>query len=193
MRNNSVFLIAGNRGTGKTDKVKQLIQSSQQIKRVIVDTFDSDIWHNMKTWNHPEWSGVRVPSMTPEKFQFWKSGLYRMYSSDTDLLMNNIQLYANNALVVFEDATKYIGSKLSKDMKNFVLDSKQKNLDIVFIFHSLSQIPSDLIRVADILTLFKTNEGIPSLTKYPFHEIPVMMKRMRESEDKHANISIRLN
>jgi hypothetical protein len=195
MRNNIVSVIVGTRGTGKTDFVKNLLCSSLSgfKKKLVVDTFDSDVWKNLKTWNWSNQENILVPILPPENFSRWNSGIYRMFHSDTDYLMQLIQDHANNCQIVFEDATKYVGSKLSKDMKKFVLDSKQKNLDLIFIFHSLGSVPPDLIRVADTLTLFKTNEGEPSKDKYPFPEIPAMMKKVRESQDRFTNITIRLN
>jgi hypothetical protein len=195
MRNNIVSLIVGTRGTGKTDFVKNLLYQSKIgfKKQLVVDTFDSDVWKNLKTFTAPHQENVSVPVLPPENFSRWLTGLYRMFHSDTDYLMQLIQDHANNCQIVFEDATKYVGSKLSKDMKKFVLDSKQKNLDLIFIFHSLGSVPPDLIRVADTLTLFKTNEGEPSKDKYPFPEIPVMMKKVRESKDRYTNSTIRLN
>lgn len=123
----------------------------------------------------------------------WKSGMYRTFSSDTAEIMTLIEDHVQNAMIVFEDATKYIGSRLTKEMRKFVLDSKQKNLDLVFIFHSLSAIPPDLVRVSDFITLFKTNEGHPSKEKYPFPSIPVAMDKIRASKDRYRNITIALN
>lgn len=192
-RNNIVSLVAGTRGTGKTDFVKGLIQSSALPKKLVVDTFDSDAWQTMLTHNHPEWINSIVPVIEYQNFSRWRSGLYRCFDSDTDSIMKEIQLHLKNTLITFEDATKYIGSRLTPDMKKFVLDSKQKNLDLIFIFHSLAQIPPDLVRVADTLTLFKTNEGIPRLEKYPFPDIPVIMKHVKDSSNRYENITIRLN
>ncbi len=194
-RTNKVILIAGNRGTGKTDYVKDLIFKQLNLvpKCLIVDTFDSDVWRNLKTWNAPENINISVTDIPIDKFKYWKSGVGKMYSSDTSEIMQQIGEFARNTFIVFEDATKYIGTKLKEDTRRFVLDSKQKNLDLVFIFHSLSAIPPELVRVSDILVLFKTNEGKISTTKYPWGEIPEMMKKLRADENQYAKIPLLLN
>jgi len=194
-RTNKVILIAGTRGTGKTDFVKNLVSKSSSAfpKSLVVDTFDSDTWHNLATHDHPERINMQVNNIPMAKFKHWKSGIGRMFSSDTRAIMQLIQEYSRNTFIVFEDATKYIGAKLSEEMKLFVLDSKQKNLDLVFIFHSLASIPPDLVRVADVLVLFKTNEGKPSETKYPWGEIPEMMASLKKDSNRFATRILKLN
>jgi len=172
-RINKVFLIAGNRGKGKTDFLKNHIMSSSQQKKIIVDTFDSPVWHTMKTWNHPEWEQITVSSIDPTEIHTHKSGIIRVFGADTKAIMHAISKLAYNSLLVFEDATKYIGSKLTDDVRYFVLDSKQKNLDIMFTFHSLADIPNDLIRVSDYLTLFKTGDFFNSSLRNKYQGKPV--------------------
>lgn len=195
MRTNKVILIVGNRGTGKTDFVKNLIHSQMQTfpKQLIVDTFDSDVWHNLQTWNNPQGFNIEIPVIQGKDLGRWRKGIARMFSAEIKPMLAQIQEGAKNTFLVFEDATKYVGSRLTDDMRKFVLDSKQKNLDIVFIFHSLASIPPELVRVSDILVLFKTNEGKVSETKYPWGEIPKMMELLRKSVDKYKNLVLQLH
>jgi hypothetical protein len=194
MQANVVSLIVGARGTGKTDFVKNdVIVPSPLPKKLIVDTFDSDVWHTLETYLHPEQSKMRVPIIDPELLDRWKKGTYRIASGDVDNVFFHIEANLRNALIVFEDATKYIGSTLTKEFKKFLYDSKQKNLNIALLFHSLVAIPPELVRAADTLTLFKTNEGYPNKTKYPFPDIPKAMDFVRNSENHFENITIRLN
>lgn len=190
---NKVILVAGARGTGKTGLLKKLIKSSPLPKKLVVDTFDSAPWATMETHDDPEGINTLVPIMDPERLPQWKSGLYRTFSSDTNRMFELIDSSVVNALVVFEDATKYIGSRLSDEMRRFVYDSKQKNLNLVFVFHSLASIPPELVRCADFITLFKTNEGKPSDKKYPFPDLPLVMDHLRQSSNRYENVTIRLN
>lgn len=194
MAANIVSLVAGARGTGKTDFVKnEVIYPSPLPKKLIIDTFDSAIWRNMETFIHPERAQIQIPLISVEKIPYWKSGLYRVASSEPDEIFSTIDQSVKNALLVFEDATKYIGSTLTKSTKKFIYDSKQKNVNICLIFHSLSAIPPELVRAADLLTLFKTNEGYPSKTKYPFPEIIPAMDFVRNSDNHFENVTLRLN
>lgn len=191
-RNNIVSLIVGGRGVGKTDFVKNVMKASTQQKQLVVDTFDNPPWRTMSTYNDPS-NTVHFPVIDVDLIPRWSSGKYRIAESNTSRTMEHIMNHANNALIVFEDATRYIGSKPSEEIKNFVLDSKQKNLDLIFVFHSLMSVPPDLVRWSDTLTLFKTNEGVPSKSKYPWGEIPIMMEALKKSTNKHENITIQLN
>ncbi len=185
----------GTRGTGKTDFVKNLIasQRSNFQKQLVVDTFDSFVWRNLKTHLHPEYEELQVAVLPSEMFVRWKKGIYRIFSSDTDQMFDDIDRLLFDAHLVLEDATKYVGSTLTETMKKFLLDSKQKNLDVTLIFHSLVSVPPGLVRIADTLTLFKTNEGDVSKSKYPWAEIPIMMARLRKDKNRFANLTIALN
>lgn len=193
-RTNKVFLQVGTRGTGKTDMIKNVAFTASKVfpKVLFVDTFDNPVWHNLSTWDHPDRTDS-IPVIPLSKFSRWKKGIGRVYSSNVKELMTTIQTNARNTFIVFEDATRYIGSKLTDDVNNFVLDSKQKNLDLVFVFHSLMSVPPDLVRVADILILFKTNEGKIPEYKYPWPEIPKAMKTLRQSSNRYEYKVIKLN
>lgn len=194
-RTNKVILIAGTRGTGKTDFIKKLVLQQQKIlpKCLIVDTFDNPVWHDMKTWDNPEGVNLIVPTIPLSKFPSWNKGFGKMFSSNPKSLMDIIQKHAKNTFIVFEDASKYIKRVVSEDVNKFVLDSKQKNLDMVFIFHSLRRIPPDLIDVSDILILFKTQDGkLPS----KYSAFPGLIKPMQEveaSKDRYFHKTILLN
>lgn len=156
-RINQVIIIVGDRGTGKTTYLKgdpsiqipgilySIQQKDPEKKILVVDTFDNPVWRHFK-------------AIQPHELHKWKTGPVRCWSSDTNLLLDLISKVIYNAVVIFEDATKFIPSRLTKETKQFILDSKQKNLDIFFIFHYLMAIPNDLSRISDIMVIFKTKE-----------------------------------
>ncbi len=181
-RTNKVSLIVGTRGTGKTDFIKNGLPNIYQRKQLIVDTFDSPVWHNLKTFKYPGNEKIEIPVMPIDKFQYWTKGRYRIFSADTAMIMNLITQYAIGCTIVFEDSTKYIGSRLTEAVRYFVLDSKQKDLDLIFVFHSLMSIPPELIRIADNITLFKTNDRkVPA--KIDFPEVEKIFTKV----NKHPN------
>lgn len=194
MRTNKVILIAGTRGTGKTDYVKNLLAKMKGTfpKCLVVDTFDNPVWLDLSTHDHKDRMEL-VPIIQMEQLNRWKKGIARIYHSNTNLLVEEIEKTVKNTFVVFEDATRYIGSRLSDQMRRFVLDSKQKNTDLVFIFHNLTAIPPELVRVSDILVLFKTNEGKVNEAKYPWAEIPKMMQELKQSSNRFATKILKLN
>jgi molybdopterin-guanine dinucleotide biosynthesis protein len=181
-RVNMVILLAGKRGTGKTTLIKKEVLAHSRLKCLVVDTFDSPVWREL-------------PALNDTALTRWKAGNYRYFNSDTKHVMSMIEKHVYNTTIIFEDATKYVGSKLTDDVRKFVLDSKQKNLDLVFIFHSLTSIPSELVRIADALTLLKVGDKPNSTTVRSKYEEPVLeaLDKVRKSKDPYVNITLRLN
>lgn len=194
MRINTVNIVCGGRGTGKStffDGSKQhnvrgvipAYLNGKGIQKVlIVDTFDNPFWQH-------------YPIMNAKNLARWQKGIYRLFGSDIVRTMNTIEANCYNTALVFEDATKFIGSRLTDDVKNFIVDSKQKNLDIFFIFHALMLIPNDLIRFSDTLTLFKTNENFTTnlRSKFPVPNLEQLFNEVNAHPSKYYNQTIRIS
>ena len=195
MRTNKVILLVGTRGTGKTDFLKPLVKNSNLPKRLIVDTFDTPVWHNLATHNKPDWKSINIPAVEMRQLKNWKSGTYRCFSSDTKEMMSTIQNHVTNSLIVFEDATKYVRANLQDDVRKFVLDSKQKNLDLIFVFHALASIPKELARISDLLVIKKTSESLEKTikNKFPVSTFEPAFKTVNNSKDRYTHKTIRLN
>jgi energy-coupling factor transporter ATP-binding protein EcfA2 len=153
MRINTANLILGRRGCGKTTYTKEIIQAYHKAhpdqKILIMDTFD-----------HPSYRDI--PVIDIDLLKRWeKPGIYRIFGSNTDEIFSTIQTHLYNAMVIFEDASKYIRGRLQDDVRKFIIDSKQKNLDLVFLFHGFSFAPPEIWRIIDAVTIFKSDN--------PFH------------------------
>lgn len=191
-RTNKIFLVVGNRGTGKTDFCKNMLQLSPMPKKLIVDTFDNPAWRNMKTHDHPDWENITVPVMPVDMLNYHKGGLYRIFHTDTDFLQDEIDKYCMNSLVLVEDATRYFPLNLTRSQKNYLLNSKQKNLDIILVFHFLSTVPPELLKMADYLTIFKTNEAQVNEKKYFHPGFKEAFNHVYNSKNRFENKTIRL-
>ncbi len=145
LRTSLVGIIIGKRKSGKTTLMKNIINSNNK-KVLIVDTF-----------NHPSYTDI--PIMGLDKLKHWKKGTYRVISKKMIGVMTEINNHLSNALIVFEDATKYLDGQLDDDVKEFIIDSKQKNLDLYFMFHGWGMVPPDLYRLLDTITMFKTRDN----------------------------------
>lgn len=148
-RINYVGLTLGKRGSGKTTLIKQLIDEYQKQhphkKVLITDTLD-----------HPAYR--HVPAIKTDMIERWKGkGIYRVWDSDTDKMMGAIDKSLSGALVVFEDASKYIRGQLTPEVRRFILDSKQKDLDLIFMFHGFGYVPPEMWRVIDFVTIMRTD------------------------------------
>ena len=152
MRINTANLVLGRRGCGKTTYTKGVINGYKKAhhdqKILIMDTLD-----------HPAYRDVSTIDIDLLK-RWEKPATYRIYGGNTDEILSVIQTHLYNALIIFEDASKYIRRSLQDDVRKFIIDSKQKNLDLVFLFHGFSFAPPEIWRLMDNITIFKSDNPI---------------------------------
>lgn len=140
----------GRRNTGKTFLSQQVILKNSLLpKALIIDTLD-----------HPKWRHVpEFPELNHENLTNFKKGVYRIFNEDPEEVIYMLSKYACNTAIICEDATKYLKAKLQPDAKTLMVDSKQRNNDIFFMFHDWGFCPKDIWRFVDLLTIKKTNTG----------------------------------
>ncbi|HNA40008.1 MAG TPA: hypothetical protein PLR84_10905 [Chitinophagales bacterium] len=183
MRINHVNITIGKRGCGKTTKTINLIEKSN-LKTLVVDTFDHE--------NYRKFRAIQ-PVMINDKI--WKAGNVRCYGHDFKDIFYQISNKISNAMIVLEDCTKYLKHPLNQDALRFIVDSKQKNIDLVFMFHGFGMVMPDLFRLADSLTIFKTNENIDTYrNKIPnFDSVKKEFTAIQNSQNKYIHKTIRIN
>lgn len=154
---NTITGIFGARGTGKTayllgDEscgIKGLVKTylAKGMKVLIIDTFD-----------HPSYKSV--PTIKPKQLTGKLSGANRIFvrSEQMPELNKIIKETVYNTLLVYEDAYKHQFGKLDKSVMELIGDSKQKNVDILFMYHCFALAPKDLYRYLDYLEIFKTKD-----------------------------------
>jgi len=154
---NTVNLIIGGRGTGKTvyvvgDPKENLgaviapIYLKKEMKVLIIDTF-----------NHPAYNHIKI--IQPQQINnHWKKGIYRTYVNmkEMDALLDHVSNNFWNGAIIFEDAYKHQKNKISNACAAMIGDSKNKNVDLHFMFHDWAFVPLDLIRYLDYVEHFKT-------------------------------------
>lgn len=161
-RLNKLWTIVGAKGTGKTTFLNNtnpslppgIIQKWMDARKgrpdervLIIDTVD-----------HPSYREFQI--IEPEHIAHWKKGVKRIIvnQSKFDKLFRVMQTDLINCMVVCEDSTKYIrnNQKINDDLNNFMTDIKQKNIDLLFTYHSIGMANLDIVRMTDILVLFKS-------------------------------------
>jgi GTPase SAR1 family protein len=186
---NYVITLIGARGCGKTTYIRKLIDKmrakNKSKKVLIVDTLD-----------HPAYRDI--PVLTIAQLKAWKpnaGGFYRIYGSNTAEIFEAVNTSIYNALIIFEDASKYVGTeKLNPDIRGFLFDSKQKNLDVIFLFHAWGFVPNDLFRINDMITFFKTKDNPEAKKNFlPFDLIKAEYNTVQSSSDKYINRTIQIN
>jgi len=149
-RINQVSIVLGRRGSGKTTYIKKLIANYGKKhpgqKILVLDTLD-----------HPAYR--EIPNIDIDLMSRWiRPNTYRIYGGNTDEILQAVDKNLTNALVVMEDASKYLNRTITPEVRRFIYDSKQKNLDIIFLFHGFMSCPPELFRMVDNLVLFKTGD-----------------------------------
>jgi tRNA uridine 5-carbamoylmethylation protein Kti12 len=145
-RLNKIIIVCGRRGSGKTTFAKKLISCSP-LKTLVLDTFDHKDYRNLTP-------------IQPEQLARWKSGNVRLFTGDPvencQIIFNNV----HNSLVVFEDARRYIEPTIQKPIRQGIVEHRNKNNDLVFMFHNLKDVPPYLCTMFNSLVLFKTNDNM---------------------------------
>lgn len=165
---NTVNAVFGARGTGKTEyakgnaahNVKGIIPMylRKGMKALIVDTID-----------HPSWRDVAT--ITAAGLKKWGTSddrtVRRIFVSTTDMPRLNkvINTSVWNGLVIYEDAYKHQSEELDQPIIELIGDSKQKNVDILFMYHTWMHAPLDLYRYLDNIEVFKTKDSPESRKK----------------------------
>lgn len=185
MRMNIVGAIFGMRGTGKTEYLKGnkslglpgLLKAylKRDMKVLIVDTFD-----------HPSYRDI--PIITQEQLEGWNKGCYRIFVPVDKMpqLCNIIAEKVWNALIVFEDSHKHQYNKIDRSIMRLIGDSKQKNIDILFMYHNWGLAPKDLYRYLDFIELFKTKDH-PAVRKDDMPGYYEVAERVYNEVKKHPS------
>jgi hypothetical protein len=63
-------------------------------------------------------------------------------------------------MVIFEDARRYIEPTIQKPIRQGIVEHRNKNVDLVFMFHNLKDVPPYLCSMFNSLVLFKTNDNV---------------------------------
>lgn len=196
MRFNKVGIIEGTRGTGKS---LFLLGSKYSAKKGddelnINGLIEAQLKNNFKvliidTLDHPSYRKIAViPQKNINKFN---NGVGRVFMNPEKIIqfvkMVNQAPVFNNTFFVFEDAGKYTGNRLPIDFKILISDSKQRNIDIVFMYHCWAETPLDIFRKGlDYIQLFKTDDG-PVVRKNNlslYEKIENIYKRIKQNKSR---------
>jgi GTPase SAR1 family protein len=180
----NVFIIVGGRGTGKTTYVKELVKASSHRRKLVVDTFKNDHYSDY------------MP-LQPQDFARFSSLFGNLHFSSSDIYdyLQYINQGVYNSLVIFEDCLKYINTNPQPEVRSIVLDSKQKGNDVIFVYHSFSQVPPKLATWADYFVIFKTQERIENQKSrlggiYPI--IKPAADKVKASQSKYYKQAVKL-
>lgn len=169
MRFNFVGVIMGGRGTGKTLYVIGSEYSSKPgDEKLNIESFIKISLDQGKkvlvldTMDHPSYRNIQILSQS--NFKNWKSGVVRIIARNSDMskLVNliNVTPSLNNTFIIMEDAAKYTDKELPKPFETLNIESKQRNIDVFYMYHSWGDTPNDIFRKGiDFIYLLKTEDS----------------------------------
>lgn len=200
-RQNMIYVFAGQIGSGKTDNTKSVMEkiyssNSSIDKMVVYDDDDNDTWHTMETWNHSEWKSHQLPIVNQEQLLRLKSGRVRYIGYDFEKDIYDLSQLRNTVLLI-EDSQRFITNtgQPTKHLRHLLLNVKQRNIELILIFHSLMDIPSWLARICRIIILHHT-EDHKCPTKFSNPKIAIAFNKLKEITPEAKpffNIAIPIN
>lgn len=180
--NTNVIVIVGGRGTGKTTFGMKLIDSTPQPKVLVVNTFI-----------HPAYADW--PKITIKQLPKWKGGKYYLHGSNYDAMFEAIDKHVHDTFIVIEDSAKVVHQNPQDSVRRICLDSKQKNNDVIFMYHSFSEVPPKLYRWLDFIQIFKTAESERDIrAKVPYYSrVLDIYRSVLKSSNKHESQTFQVN
>jgi hypothetical protein len=143
-----VILVIGRKRTGKsTFTIQKMLLNRPKV--LVVDTYDHPAYRNdFKTI-----SGLNIHN--------WKS---RQRTFDQPVLDTLGTLFSTcfDGVILVEDAHKSLSANIPKSIIQGFVDSRNRGLDVILMFHSLDDVPPYICRMFDRLILFATEDD-PSI------------------------------
>ena len=85
--------------------------------------------------------------------------------ANTKEALQKISLHVWNALLIFDDATNYIDYFRDESILRLITLRRHRNVDSIFVFHSLKAVPTDLYKYSTHLLLFPTQDSEQELKR----------------------------
>jgi len=161
------------------------------VKVIIPHNFDNSIWHYLE--NDSEDQLTAIPEIEVDQIPYWNKGELlpgQRIVRTTKNVMRALQLiekYGNNLFLLLEEAGKYFDDgRLPTFMKALIIDSKQKNVDSLLVFHYLNEVPPKIAVHIDYLYLKKTGEDYSDVkSKFKHPKLKQIMELIESSPNKY--------
>lgn len=149
----------GRKHTGKSThtarRVREYARAYPNRKVLIIDINGSPAYS--------EW-----PWIDYHEFANWKKGVRRFWDRDTSKMLEflltrmpgTVHYPCDTGLIVWEDCTAYIGFNPPSEIRQFLVSHRMMDLDMIYTFHSVNQVPRFYWQMTGIITLQKTQEEL---------------------------------
>jgi hypothetical protein len=165
-RKSPCIFIVGGTGSGKTTLAYKMTKAVPPgANKVVYDINEEEIWEDDPTVEN-------VRGELPEDFINAIEGVPGVY--------------------VFEDATGFIDRSQNKQLRRMLVKKRHTPQAFIFIFHSLSQVPSWVLMFVDEIWLGKTTDKLRTSKEFNFPEIETAFEEIRKSNEKYIFKQIKL-
>lgn len=189
-RNRGVAGIAGERGRGKTTKLKKLFEAYKYGGVTIYD-WDDD----------PQYDEFAVIPLEHIKHQ--KSGIYKIQNPDWKAVIDTLgekdpngKALVMDRAILMEDITSYIPSSEYKPLTSIMGSCRKLHIDFFVTMHQLNRCPPYILQNLDMLTLFKTSDNLDQVVKDSIRKPELVQHwfdKIKANPDPFANVTIVLN
>ncbi len=204
-----ITMIVGNRHTGKTGTlIRQILPEYIATRYKHFGAIKVGVFDLEKNYNYEKFECLQDPAFPQERknlltrfikvpvniihrarFQALKSGMVRILPINEfagqfiDEVIKGIcyDTKINKCLIVLEDTARFMPGNNSFDstLRDLIINSKQRAMDIVMMFHFWTDVPPKLIKWIDEIYLHHCDESVSCRRK----DVPeVKMQRILEAE-----------
>lgn len=175
-------IVVGRKGVGKSTYNNSVAVKYPRAKKVLIIDVNGS----------PAYNAHR--QIEVKDIRGFRTGIAKILGTPTLETLKIIAKYFRNGLVIFEDCTKYIEGNVHPSIKEFLVDHRMFNCDLIFTFHSLKRVPPFFWEMISYCVLFKTAETFESARNknvIPNYEsILSAFRRVNKAKDIRYNETI---
>ncbi len=192
MRRQFFTIIAGGQGCGKTTFGFRIIDTFQKSDKPVLCILPDD--EEKLFWNIDEIHyDSENPNNTARELINFKTGIKKIYC-DNVKLFDIVRTYFKNGLIVVDDARVYLTSR-DEPFRAMIMRRRQKNCDVLFICHGLSEIPPSCNSFVTDVILFETTDDFKRWNisnKEMYKPIVARINHIAQTKNKYHSERIKL-
>lgn len=99
----------------------------------------------------------------------------------------NLTTKVSNGVIVFEEATIYLGTKMSKEtLRDILVRKRHTNNTIFLVFHALRFVPYEIFNLCTHLVFHKTNDSTKLVqSRFEDEELTKIFEHVKNDPDKY--------
>lgn len=164
---NNIGVIVGTNGSGKTTYCINLIYDiiSKYNRVLIINCSGEKKWdmisNKISVNSSPLFDGIKQIDLSEKYMSLNKKNRY-IYLQRVFKFIR----YCVNSLIIFDDIRIISNHNITDELKFLCVSHRQKNQDIIMIYHSFRDIQNDIVPHIKHITSFKTTDAMLKKSKF---------------------------